>query len=127
MSAFLRALIGTTQVKGGYYDARRAGQAIAGFIARLEGRPYPLPPLDAAESGRAARRANRRGPSSSPGVERIGLALARAYAMPGMRLCLIGGAPTMLDRPPPNCRRRGALVETFCRPTTATRRHSRLF
>jgi capsular polysaccharide export protein len=43
MAAFLRALIGTTQVKGGYYERVSQACAIAGFIDRLENRPYPLP------------------------------------------------------------------------------------
>jgi len=44
----------------------------------------------------------------------IGLALARAHAVPGMRLCLIGSAPAMLEQAAADCRHRGALVETFC-------------
>ena len=42
MAAFLRALVGTTQVKGGYYEPASQSSAIAGFIDRLENRPYPL-------------------------------------------------------------------------------------
>jgi capsular polysaccharide export protein len=45
MAAFLRALIGTTQVKGGYYERASQNCAIAGFVERLEQRLYPLPPL----------------------------------------------------------------------------------
>ena len=45
MAAFLRALVGTTQVKGGYYERASQACAIAGFIDRLENRPYPLPRL----------------------------------------------------------------------------------
>src|SRR5205085_4870791 len=36
MTAFLRALIGTTQVKGGYYEPASRACAVAGFIERLE-------------------------------------------------------------------------------------------
>jgi capsular polysaccharide export protein len=46
---FLRALIGTTQIQGGYYEKQSQDCAIAGFVVRLEQRPYPLPPLSALE------------------------------------------------------------------------------
>src|SRR6266550_1792512 len=46
---FLKALIGTTQVKGGYYTRAAQDKAIAGFIERLEGGLYLLPRLDATE------------------------------------------------------------------------------
>lgn len=48
-AAFVRALVGTTQVQGGYYERRAQDCAIAGFVKRLEQGPYPLPPLGAAE------------------------------------------------------------------------------
>jgi capsular polysaccharide export protein len=48
-SLFLRALIGTTQIQGGYYEKRSQDCAIAGFVERLEQRPHPLPPLSAEE------------------------------------------------------------------------------
>jgi short-subunit dehydrogenase len=44
----------------------------------------------------------------------IGVALARAQAAPGVRLCLVGEAAETLDRTGEDCRQRGALVETFC-------------
>ena len=114
MSAFLRALIGTTQVKGGYYEPTSQACAVAGFVARLEGRPYPLPPLEAAEYAARAPRAPARTVVVAGVSNGIGLALARAHAAPGMRLCLIGGAPAMLEQAAADCRHRGALVETFC-------------
>lgn len=46
---FLRALIGTTQIQGGYYERNSQDCAITGFVERLEQRPYPLPPLSPAE------------------------------------------------------------------------------
>ena len=114
MSAFLRALIGTTQVKGGYYEPTSQACAVTGFIDRLEGRPYPLPPLEAAEYAARAPRAPARTVVVAGVSNGIGLALARAHAAPGMRLCLIGGAPAMLEQAAADCRHRGALVETFC-------------
>ena len=45
MDAFLRALVGTTQVRGGYYESESKTQAIAGFVERLEQGLFPLPPL----------------------------------------------------------------------------------
>src|SRR5439155_26169446 len=44
----------------------------------------------------------------------IGMALARAQAMPGVRLCLVGGVTQTLEQTAEDCRQRGALVETFC-------------
>ena len=49
MADFLRALIGTTQVKGGYYERASQDCAIAGFVERLEEGIYPLPALSATE------------------------------------------------------------------------------
>src|SRR5438105_10594698 len=48
-AAFFRALVGTTQVKGGYYTRSAQAVAIAGFVERLEGDLYSLPPLAAAD------------------------------------------------------------------------------
>jgi capsular polysaccharide export protein len=113
-AAFLRALIGTTQVKGGYYERSSQECTIAGFIDRLENRPYPLPRLTpddfAARPPRlAARTVVVAGVSSG-----VGLALARAHAGPGIRLVLIGIDAAVLERAAGDCRHRGALVETCC-------------
>ncbi|HEV8677967.1 MAG TPA: SDR family NAD(P)-dependent oxidoreductase [Stellaceae bacterium] len=112
MAAFLRALVGATQVKGSYYERASQDCAIAGFVARLEERPYPLPPLTAAVLAARAPRA----PSQTVvvgGVSgAIGLALARAHAAPGVKLCLIGTPSRTLDRAAADCRQRGAQVET---------------
>jgi capsular polysaccharide export protein len=123
MAAFLRALIGTTQVKGGYYEPASQACAIAGFIKRLEQGLYPLPPLrDSDLAGRPPRASSRNvvvadlsevGLQGLGGAPEIGVALARAYAAPGVRLCLIGGAAETLLHTADDCRRRGALVETF--------------
>ena len=110
MAAFLRALIGTTQVKGGYYERTSQACAIDAFVDRLERRPYPLPAPGAANPPRASSRT-----VVVTGVsDTIGVALARANAAPGVRLCLIGGAAETLDQTAADCRHRGALVETFC-------------
>jgi capsular polysaccharide export protein len=114
MSAFLRALVGTTQVKGGYYEAASQACAIAGFIERLERRPYPLPRLTAADFAARPPRAAARTIVVAGVSNGIGLALARAHAGPGMQLCLIGADAATLDRAAGDCRHRGALVETFC-------------
>jgi capsular polysaccharide export protein len=116
MAAFLRALVGTTQVKGGYYERASQECAIAGFIARLENGPYPLPrPTPADFAARPPRLAARTvvvaGLSNG-----VGLALARAHAGPGIRLVLIGIDASVLQRAAGDCRYRGALVETFRAP-----------
>jgi capsular polysaccharide export protein len=110
LAAFLRALIGTTQVKGGYYERTSQDCAIDGIVERLEQRPYPLPALSAATPPRASSRT-----VVVTGVsDTIGVALARAHAAPGVRLCLVGGMALTLDQTAEDCRHRGALVETFC-------------
>jgi capsular polysaccharide export protein len=123
MAAFLRALIGTTQVKGGYYEPASQACAIAGFVERLEQGLYPLPPLSEADLARRPPRASSRtvvvADLSEVGLQGIGVAegiavaLARAYAAPGVNLCLVGGVAETLGNTADDCRRRGALVETF--------------
>jgi hypothetical protein len=109
--AFLRALIGTTQVKGGYYTRRAQHQAIAGFIERLEGGHYPLPSLDAADLAARPVRDTVKTVVVAGLADATGLALARAYAAPGVRLRLIGAAERVAEAAE-NCRRRGAIVDT---------------
>jgi capsular polysaccharide export protein len=108
--AFLRALIGTTQVKGGYYTRRAQDQAIAGFIERLEGGLYPLPSLGAADLAARPVRDTVKTAVVAGLADETGLALARAYAAPGVRLCLIGAAGTV-EIAAEDCRRRGAIVD----------------
>lgn len=115
MAAFLRALVGATQVKGSYYEHASQAYAIAGFVARLEGGLYPLPPLSAADLAPRAPRAGSQSVIVAGVSDGIGVALARAYAAPGVRLCLVGSRAETLDETAEDCRRRGALVETFCR------------
>jgi capsular polysaccharide export protein len=113
-AAFLRALIGTTQVRGGYYQRGAQERAIAGFVERLEHRPYELPPLTAVELAARAPRADERAIVITGGSNPHGIALARHFAAPGVRLTLIGAAAETLARAAADCRQRGALVETFC-------------
>jgi len=114
LAAFLRALIGTTQVKGGYYERTSQDCAIDGIVERLEQRPYPLPALSAADLAANPPRASSRTVVVTGVSDTIGVALARAHAAPGVSLCLIGGMGQTLDQTAEDCRHRGALVETFC-------------
>ncbi|MGE0260155.1 MAG: SDR family NAD(P)-dependent oxidoreductase [Alphaproteobacteria bacterium] len=114
MAAFLRALIGTTQVKGGYYERASQTSAIAGFIDRLENRPYPLPQLTAADFAARPPRLAVRTVVVAGVSNGLGLALARAHAGPGIRIVLLGTDATVLEQAGIDCRHRGALVETFC-------------
>ncbi|MGD9614674.1 MAG: hypothetical protein AB7W06_04660, partial [Alphaproteobacteria bacterium] len=114
MQAFLRALIGTTQVKGGYYEHVSQACAIAGFIDRLENRPYPLPCLTPADFAARPPRLAARTVVVAGVSNGVGLALARAHAGPGIRIVLVGTDATVLERAGSDCRHRGALVETFC-------------
>ncbi|HKS88859.1 MAG TPA: capsular biosynthesis protein, partial [Stellaceae bacterium] len=109
-AAFLRALVGATQVKGGYYERASQDCAIAGFIERLEHGLYPLPPVTAEQfAARPSRTANRNIVITGIGNE-VGIALARAAAAPGVKLHLVGGAPQALAQAAEDCRHRGAIV-----------------
>jgi short-subunit dehydrogenase len=104
-------LVAATQVRGGYFERNSQRHAVAEIVQRLEGGLYPLPPLSAAElAGRAVRPVGRTvvitGAASG-----VGLALARAYAAPGVRLCLIGHSAEGLALAVEDCRLRGALVD----------------
>jgi short-subunit dehydrogenase len=114
MAAFLRALVGTTQVKGGYYERASQACAIAGCIERLENRPYPLPSLTPADFAARPPRLAARSVVVAGVSNGVGLALARAHAGPGIRVVLIGADPAVLERAAGDCRHRGALVESFC-------------
>jgi capsular polysaccharide export protein len=118
LEAFARALIGSTQLKGGYYEAEAKTHTVAALIERLEQRPYPLPPLTAAEL--AARQTKTGSSVAIFGVgSELTVALARAYAEPGTRLCLIGPSSDVLERTADDCRHRGAIVELCTSPSLA--------
>jgi capsular polysaccharide export protein len=108
---FLRALTGTIQVRGGYYEPQAQEQAVAEAVERLEQGLYPLPPLSAEELARRAARPADLSVVITGASSGVGLALARAYAGPGVRLCLIGHSAEGLARAAEDCRLRGALVE----------------
>jgi capsular polysaccharide export protein len=110
-AAFVRALVGTTQVQGGYYERRAQDCAIAGFVERLEQGLYPLPPLGAAELAARAPRPIGRTIAVTGVADPIGVALARSLAAPGVRLCLFGSAD-LAAQTATDCRQRGAVVET---------------
>src|SRR5579863_702753 len=114
LAAFLRALIGATQVKGGYYQHGAQECAVAGFVDRLERRPHELLPLTATELAGRAPRAEARAVVVTGASDAVGIALARHFAAPGVRLCLVGAGAEMLARAAEDCRQRGALVEAFC-------------
>ncbi len=84
------------------------------MVERLEARPYPLPQLGASDLALRPPRPIARSIVVSGVSDAIGVALARAYAGPGVRLCLIGSIAVTLEQTAVDCRQRGALVETFC-------------
>jgi capsular polysaccharide export protein len=108
---FIRALVGTTQLRGGYFERESQQHAIAEAVARLEGGLYPLPPLPAAELARRAVRPSGRTIAITGASSGVGLALARTYAAPGVHLYLIGHSAEGLERAAQDCRMRGALVD----------------
>src|SRR5260370_981612 len=114
MDAFLRALVGTTQVKGGYYERTSQAGAIAGFVERLEAGIYPLPALAAADLTVRAPGTHAQTVAIAGLSACLGVALARAHAMPGVRLCLINAGRRSLAQAAADCRQRGARVDTFC-------------
>jgi capsular polysaccharide export protein len=114
MNAFVRALVGTTQVKGGYYEHTSQECAIAGFVERLETGIYPLPPVTAATLAARAPGAPGRSVVVAGASGELGVALARANAAPGASVCLIGAVPQSLAQTADDCRQRGARVDAFC-------------
>ncbi|MGE5271126.1 MAG: capsule biosynthesis protein [Thiohalocapsa sp.] len=113
---FLRALVGTTQVKGGYYKRDSQDCAIAGFVERLEQGLYKLPALAAAEQMARLPREPARTIVIAGLSGAVAAALARAYAEPGVRLCLVDVERTMPGGVADDCRQRGAAVEIFTLP-----------
>lgn len=115
LRAFIRALIGTTQVRGGYYERAAQEEAAAGAAARLDGGLHPLPPLSAATLGERAASASARPIGRRIAItgaaSMIGLALARAFAEPGVSLFLVGSDTDQLERTAQDCRLRGAEAE----------------
>ncbi|HEX5318914.1 MAG TPA: SDR family NAD(P)-dependent oxidoreductase [Stellaceae bacterium] len=110
---FLRALAGTTQVPGGFHTAEAKSRAIAGMVERLETGLYPLPALSNDELAARRPRRSARTIVVTGAADGIGLALARAYAEPGARLCLVGGSAESLATAAGDCIRRGAQVDTL--------------
>jgi capsular polysaccharide export protein len=108
---FMRVLTGTIQVRGGYYEPNSQQHAVAGAVERLEQGLYPLPPLSSEELARRAARPVGLSVVITGASSGVGLALARTYAGPGVRLCLIGHSAEGLARAAEDCRLRGALVE----------------
>src|SRR5581483_2801171 len=109
---FLRALAGTTQIKGGFHERTARAHAIPLMVERLERGLYPLPPVSDAELARRQLRPIVRTAVIADAADGEGRALARAAAEPGVRLYLIGTDPEGLARTAGDCRRRGALVAT---------------
>jgi capsular polysaccharide export protein len=113
MAAFVRALCGATQIKGGYYERASKACAVAGFVERLEQGPYPLPELTPAKLGARLIRSAGRHVVLSGLSQGVSLALARAYASPGTRISLIGAEPQLLTAAAEDCQRRGAAVQAI--------------
>ena len=114
MAAFVRALCGATQIKGGYYERASKACALAGFIERLEQGPHPLPALTPADFATRPVRPTKQHVVFADLSDGITLALARAYAAPGVRLSLLGADAKLLVSTAEDCLRRGAAVEWVC-------------
>jgi capsular polysaccharide export protein len=113
MQAFLRALVGATQVRGGYYERESKARAIAGFVERIEEGLFPLPSLSPADLVRRKIRESTVGIAVLGAARGIGRALARDYAAPGVSLFLAGEPEADLAAVAEDCRRRGAIVEVY--------------
>jgi capsular polysaccharide export protein len=114
MRSFVRALCGATQIKGGYYERTSKACAIDGFVERLEAGPYPLPALATPDLSARPVRPTTQHVILADISDGITLALARAYAAPGVRLSLIGADAGLLAVAAEDCSRRGAAVESVC-------------
>jgi capsular polysaccharide export protein len=124
LDAFMRALVGTTQVKGGYYDRGSQDCAIAGFIERFEEGLYPLPPLGPAALSARVPCETRRSVVVTGVAPGLGVALARAYAEWGVRLALVADDHHILAPVADDCRQRGALVESALHPADLSTREA---
>ena len=82
MRAFLHGLVGTTQVKGGYYVRAAQASAVGGFVERLEMGLYPLPALAAAELA-ARQRPPRAEPAQVRARRLVPPRLREDFAAPG--------------------------------------------
>lgn len=111
VEAFVRALAGTTQLRGGFHERAAKACAISGIVERLEREHCPLPPLGDAELARRRVRPSTRTVVIAGAARGLGLALARAYAAPGTRLYLVGGSAAGLATAAGDCLRRGAEIE----------------
>lgn len=69
MTAFLRALVGATQIRGGYYDREAKAAAIEGFVERIERGLFPLPPRDTAEFAAGKPRPDALGPAMAAAAD----------------------------------------------------------
>lgn len=120
LDAVVRALVGTTQIRGGYYERRTQEDAAAAAAARLEAGFYPLPALSPGTLAARANSPGARAPSRQIAITgvsgEIGRAVARAFAEPGSSLFLIGSDAERLENAAQDCRLRGALVATTCVP-----------
>lgn len=121
MATFLRALIGTTQVTGGYYERAAQACGVASMVERLERLPYPLEPLGAADLAARPPRPTARNIVVTGVSDAIGVALARAHAGPGVRLCLIGDTAETLEQTAADCRLRAP----WSRPSLSRERAGR--
>jgi short-subunit dehydrogenase len=112
-AAFLRALAGTTQLPGGFHAKEAKAHAIDGMVRRLEDGLFPLPPLSEATLGTRRVRRSTKTVVIAGAPSAIGLALARNYAEPGVRICLIGGSEAERAAAFGDAVRRGAQAETI--------------
>jgi len=112
MADFMQALAGATQVKGGFYEPQAQAHAIEAIIARLEQGLYPLPELGPAELAARPVRESTLSVVVTGATGGIGRAVARQYAGPGVRLCLVGPPGRDLAATALDCQRRGAAVHT---------------
>lgn len=116
LDAFVRALAGTTQIRGGYYERSTQEEAAAEAAARLDAGLHPLPALSPEALAARANSPGARPPSRQIAIAgasgAIGLALARAFAEPGSSLFLVGGDVERLERAAQDCRLRGAAAAT---------------
>ena len=116
LQAFVRSLVGTTQVSGGYYEREAKARAVAGFVERLEGGLFPLSSLSPAELAGRQVRETAFAVAILGAARGIGRALARDYAAPGVSLFLAGEPQSGLEAVAEDCRRRGAVVACCADP-----------
>jgi capsular polysaccharide export protein len=115
VDCFTRALAGTIQIKGSFYEPAVRQETAAALAGHIEEGLYPLQPLSLTELANRVRGPVKRRVVVIGGDDRLTIALARAHAAPRVALHVVmlqSREPALLVE---DCLRRGAMT-SLARP-----------